>query len=91
MRLPAVLLMAAVLLAGVAAADHTWKNRRSNRAQLLEWYCEHRGTHCGGPSSARIEHHWNERELVYEIGGVALLVVAATLAVHRIDHRWRRA
>jgi hypothetical protein len=83
--LPAALLACALILAAVAAVDHDWKKRRSNHAQVGEWYCAHQGTRCGGPSSAAIERHWNERELVYEIFGAALLAAAATVAVHRLD------
>jgi hypothetical protein len=50
-----------------AVADHRYKNVRSNRAELAEWFCEHRGTRCGGPSSAGIDASWNRRELDYEI------------------------
>jgi hypothetical protein len=91
MRLSAALLLAAALLAGAAFADHRWKDSRANHAQVLEWYCTHRGTKCGGPSSAAIERHWNQRELVYEIVGAGLLAAAATVGVHRLDRRWRRA
>ena len=90
-RLAAALLLATALIAGIAAVDHAWKSHRSNRAQVLEWYCSHQGTHCGGPSSAVIERHWNERELVYEIVGAALLATAATVAVHGLDRRWRES
>jgi hypothetical protein len=91
MRLPLALAAAAILVAGLGIADHTWKGRRGNRAQLREWYCVHQGTRCGGPSSAAIERHWNERELAYEIVVVGLLTVATTVAVHRLDRRWRSA
>ena len=60
-------LAAAILVAGVATADHRWKGVRSNRAQVSEWYCKHRGLGCGGPSSARIEAHWIVREWGYGI------------------------
>ncbi len=91
MRLPAALLAAAVLVAGIAVVDHRNESGRGNHAELLEWYCSHDGTHCGGPSSASIERHWNERELAYEIVFVALVTAAATVALYRLDRRWRRA
>ena len=68
---------------GLAAiADKGNKQSRINNAELLEWYCGHDGTHCGGPSSEGIEAHWNERELGYAIavsalGGFAILLLAA--------------
>lgn len=91
MRLPAVLLLAVVLVVAAATADHAWKTHRANDAERREWYCAHAGTRCGGPSSASIERHWNQRELVYELVGAGLLTAAATVAVHRLDRRWRRS
>ena len=73
-------------LIGLAAiADHRNKTARANRAQLGEWYCEHEGTHCGGPSSERIEAHWQQRQVGYEIaviglGGFAILLFVRHLA-----------
>jgi hypothetical protein len=64
-------LLAAIGTAGTV--DHTIKNQRTNRAQLSEWYCVHKGTRCGGPSSSAMEDAWNQRELGYQI---ALGVVA---------------
>ena len=77
-----------VLLAVIGAAgvvDHTLKARRMNRAELSEWYCEHRQTRCGGPSSSRLEDAWNQRERGYQL---ALGLVAAaggllTIVAHR--------
>jgi hypothetical protein len=58
---------------GLAAiADHRNKQSRALKAEVLEWYCVHDGTHCGGPSSERIETHWNNRQLGYEIAVSAL-------------------
>jgi hypothetical protein len=72
-HLLAVVCFAAAGLIGLAAvADHRNKNARSNRAQVSEWYCEHRGTRCGGPSSASIEAHWQSRQWAYEVAVVAL-------------------
>ena len=56
-----------------------------NRAELSEWYCEHKQTHCGGPSSSRLEDAWNQRERGYQL---ALGLVAAaggllTIVAHR--------
>jgi hypothetical protein len=67
----------AALLGLFAIADHTNKDSRMGKAEVLEWYCEHQGTHCGGPSSERIEAHWDERELGYEIAVPGLAMVAA--------------
>jgi hypothetical protein len=63
-----------------ATTDHRNKQSRINKAEVQSWYCQHDGTHCGGPSFERIETHWNERELVYEIaitglGGFAILLL----------------
>lgn len=62
-----------------ATADHRNKQSRIGKAEVLAWYCQHDGTHCGGPSFERMEAHWNERELGYEIavsglGGFAILL-----------------
>ena len=72
-------LAAAIGLAAIA--DHRNKGSRLDKAEVLEWYCAHDGTHCGGPSSERIEAHWNERELGYVIAvsglsGFAILLFA---------------
>jgi hypothetical protein len=80
MRLSLALAAAAVLVALLAVADHTWKARRIGRAEVSEWYCLHRGTRCGGPSTKRIERRWNEREVGYE-AAVAVLAGAAVLLV----------
>jgi hypothetical protein len=82
---PATLLVLAGAIGLGAIADHRWKQRRIGRAEVAEWYCTHRGTHCGGPSSAAIERHWNRRQLGYEIavvvlGGSALALAAARAA-----------
>lgn len=70
-------LAAAIGLAAIA--DHRNKGSRTGKAEVLEWYCAHDGTQCGGPSSKRIEADWNERELGYVIavsalGGFAILL-----------------
>jgi hypothetical protein len=78
-------LLGAIGVAGVV--DHTSKQRRINRAGVSEWYCAHRQTHCGGPSSSRIEDAWNQRERGYKIG---LGVVAAVGVVLTIVARSRR-
>ena len=91
MRSLLVLVAAAIFVGGLGIADHTWKGRRANRAELRHWYCVHQGTSCGGPSSAAIERRWNHRELAYEIVVVGLLAAATTMAVHRLDRRWRSA
>ena len=77
------MLLAVIGAAGVV--DHTVKAHRMNRAELSEWYCEHKQTQCGGPSSSQLEDAWNRREQRYQI---ALGLVAAaggllTIVVHR--------
>jgi hypothetical protein len=64
--------LGAALVGLVGVLDHWNKQARMNRAELAEWYCAHLGTRCGGASSARIEAHWNQRELGYEVAIVAL-------------------
>lgn len=71
-------LTAAMLIALVATADHTWKGIRINRADVSEWYCKHRGLGCGGPSSERIEAHWILREWGYALA-FALLAGYGTI------------
>jgi hypothetical protein len=80
-------LAAAIGLAGIA--DHTNKQSRMEKAEVLEWYCAHDGTHCGGPSSDGIEAHWNERELGYQIALGGLCGFAILLFVGRKLRRWR--
>jgi hypothetical protein len=60
-------LLVAAAIAISATVDHHVKQVRGNRAERAKWYCDHRGTQCGGPSSERIEAHWNDREWVYGI------------------------
>jgi hypothetical protein len=72
-HLVSIVCLALAGLIGVAAIiDHIDKGHRMNRAERLEWYCAHQGTHCGGPSSERIENDWNERQLGYEIAVAAI-------------------
>ena len=73
------------MIGAAGVGDHTLKARRMNRAELSEWYCEHRQTRCEGPSSGRFEDAWNQRERGYQL---ALGLVAAaggllTIVVHR--------
>ena len=78
-KLSLVALAAAGIIGLVAIADHRNKQARINRAEVSEWFCKHRGQRCGGPSSRRIEDHWNERQLGYE----AIVAVLAGFAVVR--------
>jgi hypothetical protein len=87
-------LAAAALLAAAAVADHAWKAARMNEAQVGEWFCAHRGTHCGGASSAQIEAHWQQRQWAYEIavaglGGFGLVSVAYRFTRARRSARHR--
>jgi hypothetical protein len=70
------------MIGALAVLDHHVKTTRTNRAELLAWYCAHDGTHCGGPSAARIEARWNERQIAYECG-VALLAAAGVVCITR--------
>jgi hypothetical protein len=71
--------LAAGLVGAAALADHAYKQRRINRAEVLQWYCNHDGTHCGGPSWEAMERSWNARQLGYE----AVVVALAGFAVAR--------
>jgi hypothetical protein len=83
---PAALTLTLLAIIGVAGVvDHTIKIRRINRAQVSEWYCNHHGTRCGGPSSAGIEDAWNRRELGYQVALVVIAVTGATLTVRRMS------
>jgi len=73
------LIALALVIGLIAIADHTNKRARMNHAELLEWYCAHQGTRCGGPSSSAIERHWNERQTAYEI--LVSVLAAAGLAL----------
>jgi hypothetical protein len=81
--LPAALFGLAGMVGLVAIGDHRWKERRSNHAQLLEWYCVHERTRCGGPSSVAIERHWNQREFGYELAVVTVAGAALALGAAR--------
>ena len=76
-------LIGAIAAAGVA--DHTFKVRRINQAQVSEWYCKHAQKRCGGPSSDGIENAWNQRERGYQIAlaGVAAAGAALTIVARR--------
>jgi len=71
-------LLAAIGAAGVV--DHTLKARRMVRAELREWYCEHKQTRCGGASSRRIEDAWNHREVGYQLA-LGIVAVGAALTI----------
>jgi hypothetical protein len=83
--------IACYVLAGtigvVAIADHRNKAARMNRAEVAEWFCAHEGTRCGGPSSRRIEEHWNERQWGYEIAVTALAGFAVIRFAYRVTRR----
>jgi hypothetical protein len=84
-HLMSIACLAAAGLIGVGAiVDHRHKQGRINRAEVAEWYCTNRGTRCGGPSSARIEKHWNQRQWGYEIAVAALGGVAIVRFVYRL-------
>jgi hypothetical protein len=85
--MPLALLAVAGVIGGLAVADHRWKQRRIDAVQVDEWYCSHRGTRCGGASSAAIERRWNERQLGYEIVVSALGAAALALAAFRGPRR----
>jgi hypothetical protein len=87
MRLALVCLAVAGLIGAAAVVDHSWKQRRIDRAEVAEWYCRHQGTRCGGPSSKRIEAHWNTRQIGYEAAVVALVAGAAIGAGRRVRSR----
>jgi|GEM_PF-6815346 len=67
-----VCFLAAGLIGFVAIADHWYKGRRIDRAEIASWYCAHDGTRCGGPSPYAMERRWNQRQLAYEAAVVVL-------------------
>ena len=83
--------LACVVLAGavvgIGVLDHHLKQGRMDRAERSEWYCTHLHQRCGGPSSARIEHRWNRRELGYEIALGALVAAGLVLGVTALARR----
>jgi hypothetical protein len=66
----------------IAVVDHRLKQSRVNHAELLEWYCAHRATRCGGPSADRIESHWSQRQVAYE-WGIGLFALAGVVFLVR--------
>lgn len=83
-----VCLAAAALLAVAAVADHEWKGRRMDRAQVREWFCANEGTRCGGPSSVQMETNWERRQWAYEVAVVALGGLGVASAAYRLT--WGR-
>jgi hypothetical protein len=84
-QLISIVCLAVAGLIGVAAIiDHRNKQARIDRAELAEWYCSHDGTRCGGPSSEKIEEHWNEREGGYEVVVAELSGFALVRFVYRL-------
>jgi hypothetical protein len=75
------------MTSGVAVVDHHEKGTRIDHAEVLAWYCAHDGTRCGGPSPARMEARWNQRQTAYE-WGAALFGVAGLLCVIRPERLW---
>jgi hypothetical protein len=80
---------AAIVVAIVAVTDHHRSQARSNRVQLAEWYCDHKGTRCGGPSSERLHDAWENRELGYKVTE-GVLAGALLLGAGRIVSSRRR-
>lgn len=85
--LPLALFALAGVIGLTAIADHRWKQRRINRAELSAWYCRNEGVLCGGPSPFAMERHWNQRQVGYEIGVTLLGTAAALVAVRRLGRR----
>ncbi len=86
-RLSIACYVLAGLIGVVAIADHQNKQQRANRAELAEWFCAHQGTRCGGPSSERIEAHWNVRQWGYEIAVTGLAGLAVVRFAYRLARR----
>jgi hypothetical protein len=79
-------LAAAVIVAGLAIADHRRVRHRSHRADVAGWFCEHKGTRCDELQPGTLESRWEIRERGYEaLFGVALVLAssAAFSAVRR--------
>ena len=84
-HLVSIVCLAAAGLIGLGAiADHRNKQARIDRADIGEWYCRNEGTQCGGPSSRKIEQHWNERQAGYEVAVAALSGFALVRFVYRL-------
>ena len=59
--------LVAAIVAVLALADHRQTKGRITRAETAQWYCEHKGTRCGGPDYMVIHAAWERRELRYKV------------------------
>ena len=72
-HLPSIVCFCIAGAIGLAAiADHHRKQSEIDRLSVATWYCAYQGIFCGGPSSARIEAHWQRRQVAYEVAVIAL-------------------
>ena len=75
--LAGVTLVALAVLTGVAGViDHRNVQEHLNRLERNEWFCEHKGLDCGGPSSRVAHARWERREVGYQVALLALAVGA---------------
>ena len=72
--LGATAILIAALVAALAVGDHHRNGRRSHRADVDAWFCEHRLTRCDAVKPETLELRWEVRERGYEaLFGVAVL------------------
>jgi hypothetical protein len=96
-RLPLACFAAALAVGAVAIVDHHDKQQRIDRAQVDEYFCRVYGIRCGGASWHRIEHHWQQRQVAYEVAVGALVALGASLVGYRLvrssarTSNWRSA
>ena len=93
-RRATMLVVVLVLLAGgiaaVALADHRHKNARMGRADVANWYCQHRNQRCEEPRAETIEASWQQRERVYRVSFWLASLGAMTALVLRL-RGWQNA
>lgn len=86
-RLGVAALVAAVIVGGVAVADHRHKQAVRAAAQEDAWFCRNgRPAACRDFDEVAYEARWERRELAYRISVVVLAaggVMSGLVAVHR--------
>jgi hypothetical protein len=80
--LAAVTLVALAVLTGVTGViDHRNVQVHLNRLERNEWFCEHKGLDCGGPSSRAAHAKWERREDAYKLALLALSASAVAFGL----------
>jgi hypothetical protein len=80
-------LAAAVIIAGLAIADHRRVRHRSHRADVAGWFCEYKGTRCDELQPGTLESRWEIRERSYEAVFGVVVVLAASAAISAVRRR----